>query len=127
MNADDKVYIYTAVLAITAFGFAALFYLIGGWFGVGFVGFVGLWFANDARFTQRDKDGDVAYPALWRSDYSDKVYEQARQNYHDDLKRAGRSQDDVAAERAHLRRLKNTIFASIAVLGFGMVAIRLVS
>jgi hypothetical protein len=104
------------IAAIAAFAFI-------GWFGVGLVGLLGLWYVNDLRTIRRDDDGDIAYPDFRRTPYADALYEQARRNHHQELASEGLRQEDIAAERAVLRYLKNTVFLALMVLGFGMAMI----
>ena len=70
---------------------------------------------------QLDEQGDIAYPGYWRTPYADALYERARQNYTEQLAAEGRRQQDVAAERAFMRYLKNTVFLALTALGLAMV------
>ncbi len=128
MNApqrDDRwTLAYTGVVsAIGGLGAIAAFILIG-WFGVGLVGLLGLWFVNDFHMVRRDEDGDIAYPDYRRTPYADALYEQARANHRKQLAAEGRRQEDIAAERAYLRYLKNTVFLALMALGLGMTMLQ---
>ena len=119
---DDRATVaYMAMLAAAAGAGAIAAFAVIGWFGVGLVGLTGLWFVNDYRMVQRDEHGDLVYPGRWRTPYADALYECARQNLREQLAAEGRCQQDVAAERAYLRYLKNTIFLALLALGLAMV------
>lgn len=118
---DDRAIVtYLALLAFAAGGGAVAAYAVIGWLGVGMVGLTGLWFVNDHRMVQLDEHGDIAYPGYWRTPYADALYERARRNHHERLAAAGRRQQDIAAERAFMRHLKNTVFMALTALGLAM-------
>ena len=119
---DDRALVaYIALLAAAAGTGAVAAYAVIGWLGVGMVGLTGLWFVNDHRMVQLDEQGDIAYPGYWRTPYADALYERARRNHHEQLAAEGRRQQDIAAERAFMRHLKNTVFMALTALGLAMV------
>jgi hypothetical protein len=119
---DDRAIVaYMALLAAAAGAGAAAAYAVIGWLGVGMVGLTGLWLVNDHRMVQLDEQGDIAYPDYWRTPYADALYQQARRNHHEQLAAKGRRQQDIAAERAFMRYLKNTVFMALTALGLAMV------
>ncbi|MCP4329573.1 MAG: hypothetical protein GY791_14190 [Alphaproteobacteria bacterium] len=118
---DDRATLkYTAALFAAAAAAGIAGYAVIGWLGVGLVGLFGLWFVNDHRMVQSDEDGDIAYPDYRRTPYADALYEQARANHLRQLAAEGKRQEDIAAERAFLRYLKNTVFLSVMAFGLGM-------
>jgi len=121
LAADDRAaLVYTAKIGLAAVGGAVAAFAVVGWFGVGLAGLTGLWFVNDHRAISRDEEGDIAYPDYRPTAYADALHAQARRNHLQQLAAEGRCQQDIAAERAFQRYLKNTVFLAVTVFGFGM-------
>ena len=95
-----------------------------GWFGVMLVGLLGLWLTNHPRLIRADEEGDIVYADdLWQP-VSKAVEQRGREELEQRLAAEGRSQREVAGERARLRYLKNTAMMALAALGFVMMLIR---
>jgi len=118
---DRSVVAYMTLLVAVAGTGAVAAYAVIGWLGVGMVGLIGLWLVNDHNMVQRDEQGDIAYPGYWRTPYADALYERARRNHREQLAAEGRRQQDIAAERAFMRYLKNTLFMALTALGLAMI------